>query len=382
MEQKVFLFSNCALINNKLFFVETQSGLLANMNLEDGKIAFCPMLKGYFLRSGDIVDFICNYNNKIYALETSGKNIMIFDMEQNGFQEISLECDFYEWGNFVAFERYNTSIYIFPKYKNSLFIMSIKDNKVIKVTDYFENIEEVQCCCRIENLVWILPKSVSKIGAYNLSNEELSVYDLNLIPEICVDAVNVDENIYFLNRYGIIYQWNTINKKMKKLLILETKHIDKESMCKIISAGNKLVMLPALGKNIKILNLLTYEVEIYQDYPIDFLYNDIKWSKYCGYCQDDENYYFAMRLSNYLLTIRKCDGNLSWIKPKIPLENEKKKIQALYEEEKVRIYHNIGRTVFGENDINIITLSKAFPCNENNLLEGKQIGKIIYEKVK
>jgi hypothetical protein len=80
--------------------------------------------------------------------------------------------------------------------------------------------------------------------------------------------------------------------------------------------------------------------------------------------------------------IRKSDGNLSWIKPKIPLENEKMKIQALYEEEKVRIYHNIGRTVFGENDINIITLSKAFPCNENNLLEGKQIGKIIYEKVK
>ena len=135
--------------------------------------------------------------------------------------------------------------------------------------------------------------------------------------------------------------------KLSEIKTLETEHLEEESMCRMVYAGKKLIVLPLLAEEIKILDLSTDEVEIYHDYPENFLYYDISgWSKYYGLCEDDIYYYFAMRRENYLLRIKKVDGSLSWIKPNIVFKEERIKIRDILRKKKFKAYQEAGEVFF------------------------------------
>lgn len=381
MEAERFLFSNCTLFKDKLFFIETQTGLPAKMDPDTGEVTYCDIMDGFELIPGDLVDFIDSFEDKVYALETSGENLIIFDVFQKSCQYVALDCRYQPWGNFVAFEKYESYYYIFPRYENKILVFNTDNHEITVVANYFKSINEIQCACRMENKVWLFPKDSRVIGAYDVSNGNMEIYESGEVIENCVDAVFVNGSIYILNRFGIIYRWDISQKLSHKIVLLETEQMEEESMCRILYAGNKLIVLPALGKDIKLLDLPKQEIEIYNGYPSDFLYHEIRWSKYYGLCEDTDNYYIAMRLANYFLRICKNDGMLNWIKPKLPECQERLKIQKPLQERRLKRILQEGKTPFSERDTNIINLVKVLQ-SDRQVKEEVSIGNIIYEKVK
>lgn len=382
MQEEKLLFSNCTIVNEELFFVETQYGLPAKMNPDNGDVSYCGVMENFILKVGDSLHDIRAIGNRIYALETSGEHVMSFDLENLRCQYILLRCSYRKWGNFAGFEYYDSHIYIFPRYENKVCIMNMNTNEITEVADYFDGIEELQCSCRVGDEVWLIPNTANVIGCYDLSNGRMKVYDLKKKIENGIHAVFMKGNIYILNSFGIIYIWNIHDMQLSEMTILETEHLNEKSMCRMVFAGNKLIILPSLAEDIKMLDLLTGKAEVYHDYPEDFFYYDIKgWSKYYGFCEDDNYYYFAMRKENYLLKICKQDGRLLWIKPHIPSQRDRKKIHDPLKERNFKRLFEAGERFFLEAEADMENFLAKVPQREY-VMEETNIGEGIFKRIK
>ncbi|EOS29439.1 hypothetical protein C807_02825 [Lachnospiraceae bacterium 28-4] len=386
MQEEVLSFSNCTIINQELFFVETQHGLPARMNPDNGDVSYCNIMENYLLKKGDIIDDIRTLEGCAYALETSGENIIRFDLEKLQCQHIPLQCAWRKWGNFVAFEQYGSSFYIFPRYGNKICIMNIFDNKISEIFDFFDGISELQCSCRVGCKVWLIPCGVAAIGCYDLSKRKMQIYELDRKIDNCVMAVSAEESIYILNRSGIIYKWDMYELKLDEVRRIEAENrLDKSLYAKIIYAADKLIILPALADHIKILDLRDGTIEVYRDYPEDFFYYDIEymkeWTKYQGMCEDDNYYYMAMRHENYLLKISKGTGMLLWVKPHMPLKKDRIKIQTPLRERTFKKFFEEGERFFLETYVDIGNFLTEVPQREY-IVEKTNIGKEIFEKIK
>lgn len=314
---KKFLFSNCTIIQDRLFLVGIFGGLPANMDLSNGKIVYYDTVKGFVYREkSTVVDYLDSFQDKVYALDSGEGNLVIWNLNNLTCQYIPLGCSQQPWINFSAFERYQSDYYIFPKYENKLIIFHTNSNEITEISGYLNSVETIQCACRVKDNVFLLPEDSDVIYCYELPTGKKKIFDLKRTVRNCVHAVFYEQYIYILNKYGAVYRWNLKKAEMEKIISSEAVPDEKGSMGRIICAGNKLILLPAYGKDIKIWDLLTEEMEVYHDYPDD--YDDqTDWWKYYGYCKDKLYYYFAISAGNYLLKIEKRTGRLVWIKPNI-----------------------------------------------------------------
>lgn len=320
------LFSECVLINKELYFFETDDGLPAKMNLESGKISFLKLPYNYRIQRGSEIDLMQQKNGKIYALQNAGNNMLEYDLNHHTSCYFDINCAYNEWGNFAAFTVFESQLYIFPKYEKKVVKFDINEKKIYKQV-YFSKETAFFCGCRVHDTMWLFPQNGNEIIAYDLRTENIQKHYSQIEIADCIFAAYGAEKVYVLNKYGIVYIWDMHDYKMQVLTIAELEHMDSNTVGRIVYAKGKLIMLPLFGKNIQILDLAKNTVEIYADYPDDFQYDTrFVWSKYYGICEDEEYFYFALRLSNYLLRIQKNSGMLSWIKPVFPDESEKFKI--------------------------------------------------------
>lgn len=310
-----FLFTNCTLVHNELFVVGAWGGLPAKMNPYNGKIEYFNDMKNLIVRQNSVViDFMDYYQGKIYALDSNGKDLVVFDLEEHQCQYLSINCNYQRERNFVAFERYQQDYYIFSKYNNRILMLNTETNEIADIAGCLDDIDEIQCACRIKNSVWLLPQNANEIYCYDLSKRTKKIYKLKKTIHNCIHAIFKDNCIYILNTFGLVYIWNIKEMELSEITDLETECDEKLSMIRIIYAGNRLILLPASDSVIKILDLLTRKIQIYNNYPTDF-YDQTSWVKYYGYCEDEKYYYFAMCASNYLLRIEKRTGKLIWTRP-------------------------------------------------------------------
>ena len=94
------------------------------------------------------------------------------------------------------------------------------------------------------------------------------------------------------------------------------------------------------------------------------------WSKFHGYCEDEDHYYCAMRSMNFFLTIDKRSGKERWIKPQLPLKEEHRKTYVTYKKELL-----IEREGVVEALIDYLCNEKKDSQNKNCDFAGDQIWK-------
>ena len=332
---KNFMYTNCTLLNEDIFLIGHLGGFPARMH-SDGNIDYYDMMQGFVEKeTGVVIDFMDYFQNKVYALDSKEGNLIIFNLQKQECKYIPLGCRYKSLMNFAVFERYGSDYYIFPKHENSFFIFDTNEEKIRKIKNCSNWWDKIQCACRVKDSIWILSGDTETLWCYYLSDGEIKVYGLERTIKDCVHAFYDGEAIFFLNRYGIIYIWDINKNEMSEITDLETEHIECESVSRIIHAGNRLILLPASGNDIKILDLETEKAEIYQDYPKDFIFEKEKY-KFYGYCEDETSYIFAMCFGNYFLKIDKNSGKLAWIKPITDLLGKKAvefmRKQVIYEE--------------------------------------------------
>lgn len=382
MQEEKLIFIDCDIIEQELYFIETRRGLLGKMSLDNGAVSYFSVMENYILKENAISE-LRTLGKKVYALKTDGNSVIIFDMEKMQCQYIPLPCAYRRWGNFTAFEQYGLEFYIFPRYENKIFIMNTFNNEIIEIADYFDGMTELQCACRDGDKIWLLPCHAMVIGCYDFTNGKMQIFELGKKLENCLSAVRVNGNIYILNSSGIIYAWNIDKLTLEEAKVLETEDSGQESMYgRMICAGGRLVVLPSLSDDIKLINLLDGSVEIYQDYPEDFLYyKNEQWGKYIGWCEDDSYYYFAMRLNNYLLKIDKQNGGMSWMKPILPSKEERMAIQGPLREKSMEAIFAAKSPYCVEQEGDIGRFLDRVSIKRVSS-QSKGAGKVIFEKMK
>lgn len=369
---KRFVCTNCALLNDGLFMIGSLGGLPAIMNLDNGRIKYYGWMDGFVAENKSVViDYLEIYQNKMYALDSYGNSLIIFDLESSHYKYVALNCHQYDLINFAAFERCGLDYYIFPKYGDKILVFDLEKNTITEIAGYLEDNNEIQCVCRVNNDLWILPQNADIICCFNLNTKKNQKFKLNRTIKDCVHAVYKEGSIYILNMFGIIYIWDIEKKDLKEIMAAETEHDDRYTMSRIIYAGNSLILLPARGSDIKIYDLQKEKVSIYHEYPEDY-FDETTWYRFYGYCDDEEYYYFAMCAGSYLLRIDKQTGRLIWTKPLIKNLGE------------IAVKLLLGRnnSFFKESFLEVTDLPKVSAvcgnqCNKMNI----DIGRKIYTKI-
>lgn len=368
------LFSNCVLVDKELYFFDSYDGMPAKMNLNSGQVFYLNLPYNYNITNDNVADLILQNNKKIYILQNAGNNLSEYNLEQNTCRQFNINCAYQPWGNFAAATIFEAKLYIFTRYENKIVKFDTNTDKICEKI-YIPGEGRAFFGCRVYKTMWLFPRIGDNVVAYDMQTDEVYTHRLPMKLEECVYAIQEEGKIYILNQYGMIYIWNLKKNNMEVVDKAEaSEHVISNTVGRIVYTNHKLVILPSFGNDIKILDLIKNTVEIYSGYPNDFKYfTELKWAKYNGVCEDSEYFYFALRLSNYLLRIQKNNATLDWIKPIFPDENEK-----------IKILLENGQRMFRELDYNledfVLNIRKPKDISQVQVDYGKQIFEKMAEK--
>lgn len=334
-----FIFFSCIIIENKLFCVTEPEHIFITIDIETGKVDLFDTPEGYFPDEWNGTDRIVAGNMEVYLLETNGKRMIKYSLLNNSCQYLDINCKVHSCSNYIGTVVFGNTMYIVPRFKDEMIKVDLLSNlikerkKLCKNINYEFNEKEkihkglYSCSYQIKNNLWIFTERNSIVIKYNILTEEIARYVLPDKIKGCVQVAWGNQLFYILALDGKTYSWNYRNNDICELYGSEAGK-EYPYFGQIIFAGYKLWLLPFLGEEIVVINLITGEDEVYKNYPADFRYSaPDNWCKFSNYCEDQINYYFAMHSGNYILVIDKKYGIERWLRPDIDMEKKAKYFQ-------------------------------------------------------
>ena len=267
-----------------------------------------------------IADYIDMEDNVIFQFNLDGRYVLLFDLDSKQIKKIDVDCQSKSWGNYLFCTYYEEKLFIFSMYKHTIVIINLKDDQVVyddKICKYIceNNLPDLSVACKVNNQIWLFSNDGKKAVSYNLATHKEEWYELSLKIKQSRHCVYRNKKFYILDNQGNVYVWD----KKQEYLLFSVPNAKQEEYGRIVATDKNLIVLPALGESIYIYDFLKKEIECNINYPLDFKYStESRLSKYYGFCEDENSFFFAMRLSNYLLKIKKQDGAIEWINPMIP----------------------------------------------------------------
>jgi hypothetical protein len=324
-------FSAGTIIEDTICFFSDKEDILMGIHMSDWKIRYLDLFTGQNRYFSERADFLRTCDDKIFKLALNGKSIEEYSFKDKKYEKIWIEefgCD-KEWDNFIAFERKGEYLYIIPKWKREAFKLEIHTHKTEKIdlTLNNENFEkEFECFCaayRLDDKIWLFEEKNRRAVVFDMSDDTFSFYALPDEIKNFVDVCQKGDDFCFLTSHQQLYTWSPDTDKHGLLWEDRPCSGTENYFGKVVAAGSRIILLPALGEKIVILDDKNREEAYCSEYPEDFFYLDVKWGKYVNGFEDKSFYYFPMRMSNYLLKISKTDGEIEWQRPKLPFMEEK-----------------------------------------------------------
>lgn len=331
LSYKDYLFSSGVIIDHIIYFFTEKENFLMEVNMNDWKIKYLnKFIDSEYFPKGR-TDLIRTIGNRIFKLVLSGKYVEEFSLEDGKYERVEIGDYNRKWNNYVAFEVNKHFLYVFPRWERKIIKIDVDNYEVEKIEiprkQKKDGLEEKFECFSMaykeKSIIWLFEKGTGYIIKYDMDKN--TFYRLTLPNEVnnCVDMCRVDREIYFLTYNNEIYIWNADNGKYHLLWRVKQYYKKDNYFAEMVIIKQKIILLPGFGEDIIIIDCSNNTYQIYDKYPKDFVYMDIKWAKYINRFEDKKNYYYPMRLSNYMAVIDKNDGNIDWIQMIMPLENER-----------------------------------------------------------
>lgn len=330
MRERRGLFPTCVVKQDKIIAFTSYMKLPIAEDIHTGNMELLDRAEGYDMHFA--ADYMLNENSDIYVLELNGKRLMKYNINDKKCHYIDIECNSKQWDNYAAFSKYGKHLYVFPRYLDELIIIDSETGTVQRDKSLYLKMENYKkqddfsyfwCGCQSGKIVWLFPKRGNWAAAYDMEHNRWEEYSLSVDINCCVHVMQYTDKLYILSSEGKIYCWNMKDKQVEEMADCSSTDIEGDIFGRIAVTDKNIFLLPAIGESIFCIELQTREIKKYESYPDGFKYCGPKeWSKYHGYCEDDENYYFAMRSMNYFLIINKKTGKEKWIEPTIPCYEE------------------------------------------------------------
>lgn len=335
--EKDGLFITCALRNRDIYAFTFFKRIPMIGNLDTGSIKLIPDLKNY--DSSFVADHMINAGDDIFVLELNGQRLMKYNILEKKCQCYDIACGKKPWGNYAAFVQYGKYLYIFPRYTDGVIRVDanygevVKDRRLYTSKDCINrNDDSYFCCgCQTENIMWLFQRQSNVIIAYDMENSTWKKYEIDVEINNCIHALQYGNKLYILSYEGKLYSWDMSENHVEEIADCSNLEQSNYTFLRLAVTDKTIFLLPSGSEDILCINRYTKQVETYKDYPSDFCYcGPETWSRYYGYCEDDAYYYFAMRASNYVLSINKQTGDVKWIKFKLLSSEEYLKVYIKY----------------------------------------------------
>ena len=170
------------------------------------------------------------------------------------------------------------------------------------------------------NIVWLFSTNGFRVVSFNLDTLQCEKYEVDVELKELMDCYIEEDKVYLSMRNGCVYVWDLNTFKLS--LIRKSK--EDEQVGTIVVTEKNIILFPAMGKDIILIDRNNHQRTTYSDYPKGFRYQ-INERKYRGYCENMNYIFLAMRSANHILQIDKKTGKLTWKKPVIPDDYELKK---------------------------------------------------------
>ncbi len=364
---KKFLFNGYALYQGKILYKDYESGLLCELDINTGVCNYIENLKNYEIRKTSY-ECMIEFENRLYAIENTGKSMLIYDGLHNMCSYVNMNCGTRPWGNFMDLIGFENTIFLFHREESWVTCYDTISGSVEKIE--MGNSNGNVSCYRIENKVWMFPSAGNSVQVFDLESRLCATYVLNRDIERVVACTSDGEQIYLLQDSGLIYVVDIDSMTIQEIVVAMIDNSVEKRMGRIINVAKEFILFPISGEDIECVNPDEEIVNVYSDYPVDFVYDDIAWSKYCVICEDDR-YYYLLRKSNYLLKIDKIDGRFIWVK--LIFGNEEVK-------DKLEFKHTKGIVVEGKMGINKL-IETVNSVDRNSKLAKSSVGTEIWRKI-
>lgn len=374
------LFASCALIENEMYFISETENVFQKIDVNTGIVEYLNNPKGYLPLTWEISDLMLAYQKCIYIFELNGNKILEYSIEKNTCRYFNINCNKFEGGNYAAVAAYKDKIYIIPSFVNTLIIIDLETETLIKKENVFHTGERLlgtdNLTCRVftygfqeGNHLWLFTEMERVVIDYDLEIGDYRIYRFPEMINKCVHAVYKDEKFYILDMNGGVYIWDILNDRTYEIKKGESE--DRTLYYKrLIVTKSQIWILPCCGKEITIISMGDWKNTYYSNYPKDFCYIGTEnMGKYYGYCENSKFYYFAMHSGNYILSIEKESGKEKWLKPIRILEK-----RAIYNR------NNHWKSVCELKEL-LWEISKLKEITTNNKAIGLITGKKIWEEV-
>lgn len=349
-----------------LYYVTCEEHAIKRMCLKDRKVEYIDNPDDYdpFIWTG--VDSMAYESGKLYLLEQGGRWVMEYSVLEKRSRIFDINCGFYSCLNIASVSVFEGKLFLCPSFKDVMVIIDLETGNVEERPDlcggekYVFHREDIvyvyggkkipspyglfSCGCRVETDMWIFLEREPIVIRYGLLTGAVKRYQLPEEMKGSIHAVWKEDIFYILTVEGNIYLWETGMEKAELLWSAEGE-APYPYFRKMAVTDKNIWLLPFLGEDIYIIDLKQKEKKKYDGYPKDFHYYtdlDPEKSRYFDYCEDSENYYFAMHCTNYILVIEKVTGQGKWISPIEP---------DLYD--KIKYYKNSGLRNYIEEDFGL-----------------------------
>lgn len=313
-------FPACAIDGDYLYTVTLKEHVLEKINIKTYEIEYILDIGEYVEKGRKTVDLIKKNKGYIYLFEYNGKRAIQLDiknMKSKIFQISQEEIDGYS-----SVEFYENKIYLLPRRNNFILIFDTEINQVHRCEPIFKNVKCIErnmenkfekvCSCSYfkDEKIYIFSSMTNVLSIYDVIKNTIKNIELTLIHGGVKSMQVYNNKSYVLDSENKLWQFNTESCELS--FIVDTGE-EGFYYGNFIVTDKNIVFLPRFGEIIKIYS--DNKLEVYSHYPQDITFENYNGhSKFCGYCDDKENYYIAMHSANYLLIIEKHTGRCKWIK--------------------------------------------------------------------
>lgn len=297
---KIIQGNNGCLFENFILYPSERGDFLIIMNKNTGEISV-PLIN----RFKGKINFSVYCNDRMWCIEKNLRWIAEINIKEVSIVYHNLELNT-NGKMIILVSAVDNKIYICRKEENELLVFDTINYSLNRI-NFSEYKKNIILSCVDNEKIYMFDYSNSFL-IYDIKNGSFKSVHLN--KEIKVDAVSAYNNMLLTRVKDCIY-------RIENGEVIKVCSLSNSGMGRICVTDDKIIVLPGIESNeIIIIDLQSFEMTKYVNYPTDFEYSIKKgWGKYFGYCQDENYFYWIMRASNYFMKIDKRSGDIEWIKP-------------------------------------------------------------------
>lgn len=329
-------FHTCTFADDKLWFI-TVEGYFMNIDIHSMRASFVYVDQQIKLNT--VTDKMLAVGKSIYWIEQGGGRMIEYDICAEKCAVFNLpKVEMVDWECFAAIAVWEKNIYIVPKCVDKLIIFDTETKQIVERESRFGTLlAPIQTKCLFDFSIqdgsdlYLFCSGKNKILKYNLSGDDIETIIYSFEMGKVKSAVKEKNEMYIMTDNCEIFHVDAHFALKEKI---QYEEVYEKSYMILLMAGTSFYILPSLEKDIFWGQQMGSSVNKYMDYPDDFRYTDMGWSKYYRFTEGGGYIWLPNRSSNYLARMNQCTGALEWIHVNAPSVEEEYKY-CLYSDKKV-----------------------------------------------